>query len=166
MELLLPLGLLGLGLVLVVAEIMFPSFGVLSILATVSIVGALVLAYAESTAMGTGFLVAAALGVPGSILFGFRILPRSPMAKHLMAEGYSFEGGSVADERDRDLLGSEGEVLSKLRPAGTARLEGRRVDVVSRGESIEPGEAVVVVEVRGNRVVVARVSDAPPVAGS
>ena len=35
-------------------------------------------------------------------------------------------------------------------------IDGRRVDVVSRGELIESGTAVRVLEVRGNRVVVVR----------
>ena len=43
---------------------------------------------------------------------------------------------------------------SVLRPAGMARIAGRRVDVVSRGARIEVGTPVEVVEVRGNRVVV------------
>ncbi len=157
MELLLPLGLLGLGLVLVIAEIMFPSFGVLSILAALSLIGALVVAYGQSSTTGTWFLAATAIFVPTSILLGFKLLPKSPMAKHLMAEGFSFENGSVADQRDSALLGREGEVLSTLRPAGTARLEGRRVDVVSRGEVIEVGHRVRVIELHGNRVVVEQI---------
>lgn len=157
MELLLPLGLLGLGLVLVIAEILFPSLGVLSILATVSIVGSIVLAYGQSSAVGHGFFIATAILVPVTIVFGFKILPNSPMAKYLVAEGFSFEEGSVADARDRGLLGKQGEVVATLRPAGIARLDGRRVDVVSRGESIEVGETVHVVDLRGNRVVVARI---------
>jgi membrane-bound serine protease (ClpP class) len=160
MELLLPLGLLGLGLVLVIAEIMFPSFGVLSILATICIVGSLVVAYQHSSSMGTGFLAATAIGVPLAMVFGFKWLPKSPMARHLMAEGFSFEDGAVSDPRDQDLLNAEGEVLSTLRPAGTARLENRRVDVVSRGEVIEAGQRVRVIELRGNRVVVALVQEA------
>lgn len=158
MELLIPLGLLALGIGLVVAEIMFPSFGILSVLAAISLVGGLVYAYSVSNTMGTGFLAATAVAVPMAMLFGFKILPKSPMAKYLMAEGYSFEGGDVSDPRDEDLMGVEGEVLSVLRPAGTARLEGRRVDVMSRGEVIESGERVRVIELRGNQVVVAKCS--------
>ncbi len=154
MELLLPLGLLALGMAFVVAEIMFPSFGVLSILAVLSFVGSIVLAFMESNSMGSTFFIATAIAVPGSMMLGFKLLPKSPMAKHLMAEGFTFEDGAAVDERDKDLLGTEGEVLSMLRPAGTARLNGRRVDVVSRGEAIEAGKRVRVIELRGNRVVV------------
>ena len=76
-----------------------------------------------------------------------------------MSGGFSFEDGRAVDRRDEGLLGSEGTVLSQLRPAGVARLADRRVDVVSRGEWIEAGALVRVIELQGNRVVVARASE-------
>jgi membrane-bound serine protease (ClpP class) len=56
-------------------------------------------------------------------------------------------------------MGAQGEVLATLRPSGVARLDGRRVDVVSRGEMIEAGARVRVIELLGNRVVVAEADD-------
>ena len=44
---------------------------------------------------------------------------------------------------------------SALRPAGFARIEGRKVDVVTRGEMIGEDVEVVVLDARANRVVVA-----------
>ena len=58
-------------------------------------------------------------------------------------------------------LRRSGVAASPLRPAGIATIDGRRVDVVSNGPLIEPGVAVVVDKVDGNRVVVRRVGDAP-----
>jgi membrane-bound serine protease (ClpP class) len=74
-----------------------------------------------------------------------------------VVEGFSFEDGAGIDRRDRTLLGAEGPVEAPLRPAGIARLAGRRVDVVTRGEAIAVGERVRVIELQGNRVVVTRV---------
>ena len=48
---------------------------------------------------------------------------------------------------------------SANRPTAGAAFEGRRVDVMSRGEPIEPGSRVRVIEVEGNRVVVAGTAD-------
>ncbi len=146
--------LLGIGLALVVAEVLFPSFGVLSVLATAAIVGALVVAFREG--VGSEFLIATAILVPVVIMLGLRAFPKSPMGKYMMVEGLSFESRAATDERDVDLVGSEGIVETTLRPAGIARIDDRRVDVVSRGEIIEPGVAVIVHEVEGNRVVVIR----------
>lgn len=148
--------LLGLGLALIVAEVLIPSMGVLSILATVSIAAAVIVAFNESTEVGVNFLIAVALLVPIVILAGFKLFPKSPVGRHMMASGLSFESKPATDERDLGLEDAEGEVEAPCRPAGIARLGGRRVDVVTRGEMIEVGERVRVVEVSGNRVVVVR----------
>ena len=53
--------LLVLGLGLIVAEVFFPSLGLLAVLATAAIVGALVMAFQESSAAGMRFLLATAV---------------------------------------------------------------------------------------------------------
>jgi membrane-bound ClpP family serine protease len=148
--------LLGLGLALVVAEVLFPSFGVLSILATLAIVGAVVMAFRESSATGFNFLLATIVLLPAAIFLGLKVFPKSPIGRRMVAQGLSFESQPATDSRDRDLKGAVGDVDADCRPTGVARIEGRRVDVVTRGEWIEAGERIKVVEVSGNRVVVAR----------
>jgi membrane-bound serine protease (ClpP class) len=151
--------LLVLGLGLIVAEVFFPSLGLLAVLATAAIVGALVMAFQESSAAGMRFLLATAVLVPAVIVLGFKLFPRSPFGKRMVAGGLSFASQASLDQRDLGLLGKEGPIEADCRPAGIARLEGRRVDVVTRGEWITSGSRVRVVEVQGNRVVVARVED-------
>lgn len=148
--------LLALGLGLIVAEVFFPSFGVLSVLATAALVGSIAMAFQESNALGVRFLLATAVLVPATIVLGFKLFPRSPFGKRMVAGGLSFESQATLDPRDLALLGKEGTIEADCRPAGMARLDGRRVDVVTRGEWIESGARVRVVEVQGNRVVVAR----------
>lgn len=59
-------------------------------------------------------------------------------------------------------VGDEGRSESVLRPAGRARILGRSVDVVADGRFIEPDQPVVIVDVRGNRIIVAETrSDQP-----
>ena len=152
--------LFGLGLLLVVAEVLVPSLGALGALAALCIVGSVVWAFTLSAAAGMQMLLAAAVLVPAALLAGFKLLPRSPLARRLFAPGFSFEDGSATDPRDAALVDRTGTVEAPLRPSGTARFDGRRVDVVSRGELIEAGATVRVLDVRGNRVLVARVE--PP----
>ncbi|MCC6406198.1 MAG: hypothetical protein IT453_03455 [Planctomycetes bacterium] len=151
--------LLGLGLGFIVAEILFPSFGVLAVLATASILGSVAVAFVLSTTTGMWFLAAVAVLVPGTIMVGFKVFPKTPMGKALINPGLSFDSPKSYDSRDDGLIGKEGVAESMLRPAGVARLENRRVDVVTRGEMIQPGERVRVLEVEGNRVVVARAAE-------
>ncbi len=152
--------LLALGIALIVAEVFFPSFGILSVLATAAIVAAIVFAFNESSAVGLRFLITTVVLVPVAILAAFKLFPRSPFGRRMVVSGLSFESAPALDARDVALVGKEGVVEAACRPAGMARLDGRRVDVGTRGEWIEAGQKVKVVEVEGNRVVVARIE--PP----
>ena len=149
--------LLGLGLALIIAEVLFPSFGILSVLATLSIVAAIVLAFRDSPDTGYGFLFTTVVLVPVMILVGLKLFPKSPFGKKMVVSGLSFGSQAATDERDLVLVGVEGALEADCHPTGVARLDNRRVDVVSRGEPIEAGTTVRVIEVKGNRVVVARV---------
>ncbi|MCP4695161.1 MAG: serine protease, partial [Desulfobacterales bacterium] len=47
-----------------------------------------------------------------------------------------------------------GVAVTDLRPAGVARVDGRRLDVVSRGEYVDKDSEIVVIKVTGNQIVV------------
>lgn len=148
--------LFGLGLALVVAEVFIPSMGVLGMAAGLSLMTSIGMAFYEDPGTGSLLLVITAVTVPIILTFGIKLFPRTPLGRKITARGFSFEDGRAVDRRDEGLAGARGIVEAQLRPAGIARIDGRRVDVVSRGESIDAGTEVVVVEVSGNRVIVAR----------
>ena len=54
----------------------------------------------------------------------------------------------------QSLIGKKGITKTVLRPAGIVEIEGKRYDVVTRGEFIEPGNVVIIDEVQGNRIIV------------
>jgi membrane-bound serine protease (ClpP class) len=56
-----------------------------------------------------------------------------------------------------DLIGAEGIALTTLRPAGTAKINGRRVDVMTESEYVEKGKKIKVLAVDGIRVLVKEV---------
>ncbi|MEO0652139.1 MAG: NfeD family protein [Planctomycetota bacterium] len=158
----LAIGLFGLGLLLVFFEVLVPSMGLLTVGAIAAVLGSLWAAFNESTQTGLTFLVLVAVAFPVTVLFAFRVFPRSPLGRRMVQGGLSFDSTAATDARDLDLVGQDGLTTSDLRPAGYARIGERRVDVVSRGESIPAGTPVRVLEVSGNRVVVVRVpTDAP-----
>lgn len=146
----------GLGLLFIVAEVLLPSFGMFGAAATMCLLGSIGWAYSIDSSFGTTLLVAAVVLVPAFLVFGLRLFPKSVLGRRFTARGYSFDDGRAVDRRDSGLAGKRGVVESQLRPAGIARIDGRRVDVVSRGELIEAGTPILVIEVSGNRVVVAR----------
>ncbi len=156
-----PILLFVLGLVLIVLEFLFPSLGALGAAAAISLIGAVAWAFTIDPSFGMNLLIASAFGVPIAILAGMKLLPKSPLGKLLVNPGPTFSNTAAVDQRDTRMLGTEGVVESLLRPAGVAIFDGRRVDVVSRGEAIEAGARVKVIELAGNRVVVALSAPSP-----
>jgi membrane-bound ClpP family serine protease len=154
----LSIALLVIGLALILADIVLPTLGVLAFLGAAALLWAVGAAFAEGPETGMTFLVVVAIVVPTVVGLAFKFFPRSPVGRRVVSGGLSFEATAATDARDLVLVGQEGEATSFLRPAGHARIAGRRVDVVSRGEPIEAGTRVRVVEVRGNRVVVVPVA--------
>lgn len=154
--------LLGLGFVALAAEVfLLPGVGVAGILGACFLLGAVVLALVGTAP--TGGDVASALGVLGASLVivlavfyaWLRHLPNSSRFAGLLhthrtdrAEGYI-----AAPQRD-DLLGRDGFAVTDLRPAGTALIDGERVDVVTEGGYIGAGDPVTVVRADGYRHVV------------
>ena len=148
--------LLGVGLALIVAEIFLPSFGILSVLAGLAILAALWFAFQVNLRTGFWFFVVTALSVPVTIGFAFGLLPKTPLGRRLILarESRGVEAGGL-EER----LGEEGVAETDLRPGGFARVGGRRVDVVTRGEYLEAGARVRVIEATARRLVVAAAPD-------
>jgi membrane-bound serine protease (ClpP class) len=54
------------------------------------------------------------------------------------------------------LVGRSGVADTALRPTGKVLVDGRRLDVVSDGDFVEPGTSVTVVSVDGSRIIVQR----------
>lgn len=156
--------LLIIGLVLVVAEIFFVSMGALGAASALTLLTAVVLAFTHhGQVVGFLFLSAAAIGAPVVAYFALKALPNTRLGQQLLLAGPNREDVTRAAaepdlERYRD---QTGVTESVLRPAGIARIAGRRVDVISRGEMIEAGTAVRVINIEGNRVVVAATESKP-----
>jgi membrane-bound serine protease (ClpP class) len=153
--------LLGLGLVFLLAELLFVSFGALTACSLACLASALWIAFNAGPGWGVAMIIIELILVPSLIVvgikkipgtrFGRRLMPDSPNLKDVTNTGV--EGGLEA------LLGVEGETMSMCRPAGTAEIAGKRYDVVSESMMIAKGARVKVVDVEGNRVVVREIID-------
>lgn len=154
------------GLLLLILEVfVFPGFGVAGFGGIVLTVGALL----ASLVGNVGFSFPSGPGLTSAIvtmsvtlilllvlIVSFtRYMPRSKRLNGLVlapeltsASGYT---SAVTNER---LVGKLGKAFTALRPAGTAEVDGQRVDVVTQGEFVARGERVQVMKVQGSRVVV------------
>ena len=143
--------LLGCGLV--VLEVFIPSGGLLGFFSAVSIIASIVMAFRHDTTMGLGFIVLTLLAVPATLAVAFKVWPHTPMGKAFLGVLKSSAERSPVETR-RELVGKLGIAKSKMLPSGAVKIDGQYLDAVTQGGAIDKGQAVVVVEVQGNRVVV------------
>lgn len=147
------IALIVIGCALVVLEVFIPSGGLISFLATLALLGGLIMAFRRDAATGLGFLVLTVIAVPTVVGLAFKYWPRTPMGKAFLGE-LAHEGDLVPDDPRRELVGRVGIAKSKMLPSGAIQIDGKMIDAISQGMAIEPEQAVVVVEVKGNRVMV------------
>ena len=147
------------GVVVIIAEIILPSGGILSIVA-LSVFGySLYIAFSEiSKTVGFAFVAADLVLIPVLVIVGLKLLARSPVTlrKTLSRE----EGVSSQSSELESYVGTQGNAVTDLRPAGIAVINGKRVDVVTRGDYLEKDSAIVVSAVTGNQIIV-RKKDEP-----
>ncbi|GAH71883.1 unnamed protein product [marine sediment metagenome] len=146
------IALTAVALMLFFAEIFIPSFGLISLIALGCMAGSAALAFQAGSGVGYLFIVLNALAIPIVVVIAFKLLPRSPLV--LSATFEDEKPRAPATESDEELVGREGVAETDLRPAGKARIDGRRVDVLTDGEYVDSGTRVKVVRVEGARVLV------------
>jgi len=123
--------LLAVGVLLIGIEVaIIPGFGLIGVL-------------------GAGALAAAGLGVYWSFKLGF--------TKRLVLEDQVVGDSSDLPAQAEKLVGQVGIAVSDLHPAGIARINGQRIDVVAAdGEYIESGTAIEIININQNSVVIQR----------
>ncbi len=116
-------------------------------------------AFGDSTLQNA--LSSLALGMVGTVMLGFfagKYLPKSRVLRPMvLGQQTTRAEGFTAAHDQSELLGKEGVTEMNLRPAGRALFGDDRVNVITRGEFIEKGSAVRVIETSGSRIVVEKV---------
>jgi membrane-bound serine protease (ClpP class) len=154
------------GLVLLVLETFIPSGGILGLLSGLAVIGSVAMVFVyEGPVMGTLFLglvsIALAIVIPALIKWW----PSSPIGRRILNRPPAGEADATterpANKQLAGLLGQTGFAKTKMLPSGAIVVAGRTYDAVSEGVAIEQGQAVKVVQVRANRVVVRPTSGMP-----
>ena len=142
------------GVLMIIVEILLPTVGLLAGLGVAAMLYSIVLALGGDI----GALAALGIALVISIVLFLLIVSRLPSSKLwnkiVLQKSDRTEEGYVSAMEEKGLIGKTGEVLTELRPAGTARIDGRPVDVISEGAFIQKGKRIVVLSVNGSRVVV------------
>jgi membrane-bound ClpP family serine protease len=150
--------LLFIGLALVCVEVFIPSGGILGFLSIASLMSGIILAfYHRGPEVGFLFLVATGVAVPTALVLAFRYWPKTPMGRRLLLgvpSGEEVRPDSPKRQQLRQLVGKIGVAKSLMMPSGAVLIDGATIDALSEGMSIEPGQRIQVIEVRGTRVLV------------
>jgi membrane-bound serine protease (ClpP class) len=164
--------LFGLGVACLMLELfVLPGFGVFGLGGAALIVVSIILATQtfiflprneyEASELQHGLMIVAGAGVGlvAVISLIHRYLPHTPMLNRVVLAPPSEDETAEISRREstasyEHLVGSQGTTVTQLTPAGKALFGNDLVNVIASGEVIEKGKEVVVVEARGNRVVV------------
>jgi membrane-bound ClpP family serine protease len=147
------------GLLLLVAELFIPSGGALLALSLAAIVVGVSMTffYASDPSTGLITLIAVFLVVPtlGGVLLHF--WPKTRMGKRFFLAGPEDDATMATMPVNlelENLRGRFGRAVSALRPAGVVDFDGRRVDTITEGLMVEPGQWVRCIDVKTGKVIV------------
>lgn len=160
-----------LGVVFILMEVfVMPGFGIFGLGGGALVIASLVLASVTFVAPHSSADMQELVGSTGSVLMAIvsvialavasnYLLPQLPFFRRLnlspppaAERAYIDRQESVVDYSS--LIGSEGVASTDLRPSGKAEIDHQLIDVIAEGEPLDAGTPIVVVDARGNRVVV------------
>ena len=148
--------ILGLGFVTV--EMFTPGFGVPGITGLVLLFAGILVA---SDSVLEGLVLTIVIVLLLCLLFTIAVksasngaLAKSPL---ILKEAATKQDGFTSGEDLAYFMGKEGDVVTMLRPVGTADFDGVKLEVLSDGGIIEAGSRVRVVRVEGRKLVVKKV---------
>ena len=145
------------GVLMIIVEILLPTVGLLAGLGVAAMLYSIVLALGGDIGALTALGIALIISVVLFLLIVSRLPSNKLWNKVVLQNRSRTEEGFVSAVGKPELVGKSGEVLTELRPSGTARIDGRLVDVISEGAYIQKGKHIVVLSVNGSRVVVREV---------
>jgi membrane-bound serine protease (ClpP class) len=148
--------LIGTGFLLLAADLFLMS-GVLAFLSLGAVVGGVVLTFlGGGVTMGVCTALAVFIALPASIRLFLNYWPRSLMGRQFFLSEQA-EDATVAalpvNQELETLKGRIGRTLSALRPSGMVDFDGRRIDTITEGMMVDPGQLVRCIDVRAGKVV-------------
>jgi membrane-bound serine protease (ClpP class) len=150
--------LIGIGFLLLVADLFLTS-GVLLVLALGFIMVGLTFIFKydmqHKTNIGLYSLGGVVIAVPLTAWLMFRVGPMRRMVHSEPAIDDTI--ATIPNNQDLERLrGRFGKTISWLRPGGVVDFDGRRIDTLTEGMMIEPGQWVRCIDVQAGKVIVRR----------
>ncbi len=149
--------LLVVGLFLLSLELFIPSFGMIGLAA----VSALAISFWAACKAWWGteptffwsYMAVLVGGVPASLLLAVTIIERTRLGSHLSLEPPRNQAPTIPSALQK-LRGRTGTAANVMTPGGIVIIDGQRHHAESLGMLIEADEQVIVVDIRGPRLLV------------
>jgi membrane-bound ClpP family serine protease len=158
--------LVGITFGLLFLELFVPTGGLVGVLAGITAIASIVAFFRYDTTWGIVATLSYLVLGPIVVIYGFRVWLHSPLAKGMILGGTDPE---IADADDaspmsteharqerlaqlRQLIGAEGVAVTPLRPVGTVKINGQRIDALAETSVIDSGTPVVVTDVYDNQI--------------
>jgi membrane-bound ClpP family serine protease len=160
--------LLLVGLFLLGLEFFIPSFGMILLLALIALIVSFWAAckawYGTNPLFFWSYILMGGLGVPGSLLGAVWLMQRTSLGRRIILQGPE----KKQENRNplEDLVGEVGESDTMMSPGGMVLVNNGRYHAESIGMIIDPKSPIIVVDVKGNRLVVrpySKTAEKPPV---
>jgi membrane-bound serine protease (ClpP class) len=148
--------LIGAGILLLAAELLFPS-GLMFALAVAAVAVGVTLTFSYDLTTGVVTLIVVATTLP--LLCGMLLhyWPRTRIGRKFILPSPDEDATLAFSSAHQDLeklRGRIGKTISALRPAGITEFDGRRVDTITEGMMVEPDQWVRCIDVRAGKVIV------------
>jgi membrane-bound ClpP family serine protease len=157
MYLTMALVLIAVGFLLLAAELVIPSSGTLFVLAVAALIVGVASAFYYDSQAGMVTLLGVGIAFPLALALVLHYWPKTPMGKRMILAD-SDEDDTLANMpvllELESLRGRFGRAVSTLRPSGITDFDGRRVDTITEGMMVEPGQWVRCVDVKAGKVIV------------
>ncbi|MCL2628559.1 MAG: hypothetical protein FWD44_07700 [Oscillospiraceae bacterium] len=142
------------GIALVIIEMLDPGFGFFGAFGILTLVGCI---FVTANTVAEGIMLTIIFSVILLIMLAiFMILVSKGKLpnKFILKDAETKDQGYIGTEDLNSFMCKKGIVTAACRPVGNADFDGVKLEVVSRGEFIDKGITIEVIEIEGNRVVV------------
>ena len=154
--------LLLVGLFLLGLEFFIPSFGMILIIASISLIVSFWSAYkawwGTNPVLFWTYLTVLLAGIPGSLFGAITVMQRTSFGSRFILRPVPSPEKLPPNPLDA-LIGRRGVTLTLMTPGGMVAIESERFHAESIGMVVEPKTAVIVVGAKANRIVVRPLND-------
>ncbi|MGH7178787.1 MAG: hypothetical protein ACREJC_15520 [Tepidisphaeraceae bacterium] len=137
------------GVVLLIAEMLLPTQGVLGVLGGGAVVASVGMAFWINQWFGLSMMLGLVVAAPFAVTAALNIWPRTPIGKRIVLGKVESPVSAPAVA-----VGESGQAVSDLRPMGLCDFSGRRIETRADGGIIRAGQDVKVQNIIDGRVIV------------